>query len=212
MIGLWTTRTICTVLAFARNVFWCEHLDGLLVKMHNCIVCTLRMWGVLTKQEAIPKRLYILSEKKWHKDPVKTALIWLLGTKNNSKQPLRASQKDCPLASKLSQINRGKLFGSMTICIEGDGACPRGAVWRCFVTAFSATGWRAWKQVVDQFWNPLLFWWHLGTVRQLAVGTPSGRYTGFLSSVRKDDSHLHQESPSLLLPRFQWTPYFCSIG
>ena len=83
----------------------------------------MRMRGVLTKQEAIPKRLYILSEKKWHKDPVKTALIWLLGTKNNSKQALAASQKDCPLASKLSKIDRGKLFGSMTICIEGDGAC-----------------------------------------------------------------------------------------
>ena len=80
------------------------------------------MRGDLTNQEAIPKRLYILSEKKWHKDPVKTALIWLLGTKNNSKQALAASQKDCPLASKLSKIDRGKLFGSMTICIEGHGA------------------------------------------------------------------------------------------
>ena len=45
--------------------------------------------------------------------------------KNNSKQPLTASQKDCPLASKLSKIDRGKLFGSMTICIEGDGAQNR---------------------------------------------------------------------------------------
>ena len=34
----------------------------------------MRMRGNLTNQKVIPKRLYILSGKKWHNDPVKTAL------------------------------------------------------------------------------------------------------------------------------------------
>ena len=39
MIGLWSTRTICTVLAFVRNVFWCDLWDRVRVMMHNHIVC-----------------------------------------------------------------------------------------------------------------------------------------------------------------------------
>ena len=39
MIGLWSTRSICTVLAFFRIVFWCDLWDRVRVKTHNCIVC-----------------------------------------------------------------------------------------------------------------------------------------------------------------------------
>ena len=36
---MWSTRTICTVLAFVRNVFWCDLWDHVRVKTHNRIVC-----------------------------------------------------------------------------------------------------------------------------------------------------------------------------
>ena len=39
MIGLRSTRTICTVLTFVKNVFGCDLWDRVRVKMHNRIVC-----------------------------------------------------------------------------------------------------------------------------------------------------------------------------
>ena len=38
-MGLWSTRTVCTVLAFVRNVFWYDLWDRVRVKTHNRTVC-----------------------------------------------------------------------------------------------------------------------------------------------------------------------------
>ena len=39
MIGLWSTRTICTVLAFVKNVFGCDIWDRVRVTTPDRIVC-----------------------------------------------------------------------------------------------------------------------------------------------------------------------------